>query len=93
MKIKIEGLQKSYRVIHALKKINLQIGTGLFGLLGPNGAGKSTLMKILSKILPFDDGKVTIYDYDLVNASFFGHFCCCGIEYSRIVFCRYKSLI
>lgn len=67
MTIKIEGLHKSYRKFQALKNINLQIETGLFGLLGPNGAGKSTLMKILSTILPFGDGKVSIYDYDLVE--------------------------
>lgn len=67
MTIKIEGLQKSYRTFHALKKINLQIGMGIYGLLGPNGAGKSTLMKILSTILPFEEGKVIIYDYDLVK--------------------------
>lgn len=65
--IKIEGLQKRYRKFQALKNINLHTETGLFGLLGPNGAGKSTLMKILSTILPFDEGKITIYDYDLVK--------------------------
>lgn len=63
--IKIEGLNKSYRNFQALKDIDLQVETGLFGLLGPNGAGKTTLMKILSTILPFKDGVVTIYDYDL----------------------------
>ncbi|CAH2715130.1 putative ABC transporter ATP-binding protein YxlF [Neobacillus rhizosphaerae] len=65
--LKIEGLQKNYRKFQALKNINLHMETGLFGLLGPNGAGKSTLMKILSTILPFQDGKVTIYDFDLVK--------------------------
>ena len=63
--IKITGLSKSYRKIQVLKDINLQIDTGLYGLLGPNGAGKTTLMKILSTILPWKDGQVTIYDYDL----------------------------
>lgn len=67
MTIKIEGLQKSYRKFQALKNINLQIETGLFGLLGPNGAGKSTLMSILSTTLPFQTGKVSIYNYDLVS--------------------------
>ncbi|MBS4220411.1 ABC transporter ATP-binding protein [Bacillus sp. FJAT-49711] len=65
--IKIEGLQKSYRTFQALKNINLHMETGLFGLLGPNGAGKSTLMKILSTILPFQEGTITIYDFDLIK--------------------------
>lgn len=65
--VKIEGLQKNYRKFQALKDIDLQIGTGLFGLLGPNGAGKSTLMKILSTLLPWNDGDVEIYNYDLLQ--------------------------
>lgn len=65
--LQIEGLQKKYRKLQALKNINLHMETGLFGLLGPNGAGKSTLMKILSTILPFQEGKVTIYGFDLVK--------------------------
>lgn len=65
--IKIKGLSKSYRKIQVLKDVDLQIDTGLFGLLGPNGAGKTTLMKILSTILPWKDGEVTIYDYDLLK--------------------------
>lgn len=67
MTVNIEGLNKSFRTFHALKNINLQIETGLFGLLGPNGAGKSTLMNIISTILPLDEGKVTVYGHDLVN--------------------------
>ena len=65
--VNIEGLNKSYRKFQALKDIDLQIETGLFGLLGPNGAGKTTLMKILSTILPWKDGLVTVYDYDLLK--------------------------
>lgn len=65
--IKIEGLNKSYGKEQVLKDINLQIDTGLFGLLGPNGAGKTTLMKVLSTILPWKEGEVTIYDYDLLT--------------------------
>lgn len=63
--IKIEGLHKSYGKVQVLKDVDLHIDTGLFGLLGPNGAGKTTLMKILSTILPWKEGQVTIYDYNL----------------------------
>lgn len=63
--IKIEGLSKSYGKVQVLKDIDLQIDSGLFGLLGPNGAGKTTLMKVLSTILPWKNGQVTIYDFDL----------------------------
>ena len=67
--IKIEGLSKSYGKVQVLKEVDLQISTGLFGLLGPNGAGKTTLMKILSTTLPWNEGQVTIYDYNLLKES------------------------
>lgn len=63
--VKIDGVSKSYRKFQALHNIDLQIEKGLYGLLGPNGAGKTTLMKILSTILPFQDGEVMIYNFNL----------------------------
>ncbi|WP_368654320.1 ABC transporter ATP-binding protein [Ornithinibacillus sp. 4-3] len=67
--IYIKGLNKSYKKFQALKDIHLQIEPGLFGLLGPNGAGKSTLMNIISTILTWDEGQVSVYDYDLKKDS------------------------
>ncbi len=43
----VQGLEKRYGTIAALRGIDLEVAEGeLFGLLGPNGAGKSTLVKI-----------------------------------------------
>jgi len=43
----VQGLEKRYGSITALRGIDLELADGeLFGLLGPNGAGKSTLVKI-----------------------------------------------
>jgi ABC-type multidrug transport system ATPase subunit len=50
---------------HALKDVNLEIPTGMFGLLGPNGAGKSTLMRILTTLQEPTSGEVSIFGYDL----------------------------
>src|SRR4051794_4990814 len=45
--LEVRGLQKAYGSVHALRGVDLEVGSGeLFGLLGPNGAGKSTLVKI-----------------------------------------------
>ncbi len=66
MRIKIENLNKVYRNgNYALKNLNLEIPTGMFGLLGPNGAGKSTLMRILVTLMKPSSGKVLVDDFDL----------------------------
>jgi ABC-type multidrug transport system ATPase subunit len=52
---------------HALKDINLDIPTGMFGLLGPNGAGKSTLMRILVALMEPTSGDVNVFGYDLLK--------------------------
>ena len=32
---------------------------GIEGLIGPNGAGKTTLMRLITRRLPADSGKIT----------------------------------
>lgn len=66
MKITIENLTKIYKNgIQALRDINLEINSGMFGLLGPNGAGKTTLMRILVTLMKPTSGRVTVDGLDL----------------------------
>jgi ABC-2 type transport system ATP-binding protein len=66
MKIEIQGLNKIYpNGNHALKDINLEFGTGMFGLLGPNGAGKSSLMRILVTLMKPTSGIVMVDGRDI----------------------------
>jgi ABC-type multidrug transport system ATPase subunit len=59
MDIKITGLNQIYdNGTHALKDINLEFGSGMFGLLGPNGAGKSTLMRIMVTLMKPSSGTI-----------------------------------
>ncbi len=68
MSITIKKLNKIYpNGNHALKDVNLEIPTGMFGLLGPNGAGKSTLMRILVALMEPTSGQVEICGYDLMK--------------------------
>jgi len=66
MKIEIHGLNQIYpNGNHALKNINLELGTGMFGLLGPNGAGKSSLMRIIVTLMKPTSGVVLVDGIDI----------------------------
>jgi len=66
--ISIRNLNKRYPNGNlALKDINMEIPSGMFGLLGPNGAGKSTLMRILVALMEPTTGEVDVFGYDLMK--------------------------
>ncbi len=57
----LEGVNKSFPGVHALKDISMEVHRGeIVGLIGENGAGKSTLMKILSGVYQPDTGHILI---------------------------------
>jgi len=68
--IEIKDLKKSFFVkgknIEAVKGINLSVEQGeVFGFLGPNGAGKTTSLRMLTTLLPIDEGEAKIFGYDV----------------------------
>ena len=68
MSISIRSLNKKYpNGNHALKDINMEIPTGMFGLLGPNGAGKSTLMRILVALMEPTSGEIEVFGHNLLK--------------------------
>jgi ABC-2 type transport system ATP-binding protein len=68
MKLLIQNLSKTYsNGTQAMKDINLDISSGLFGLLGPNGAGKSSLMRTLATLQDVDSGTATLGNIDVLN--------------------------
>lgn len=63
--IQIEHISKKYGQQQALSDVSFTMQKGeIIGLLGVNGAGKSTLMKILSGIIPPDEGKINFFGKD-----------------------------
>ena len=65
--VEIKNLDKSYEETPVLKSLNLDIPKGtVFGLIGPNGAGKSTLIGILTGLLSFEGGEISIHGMKLV---------------------------
>ncbi|UII19423.1 ABC transporter ATP-binding protein [Fulvivirga ligni] len=66
MNIEIKGLTKVYPNGHAaIRNIDLEIGSGMFGLLGPNGAGKSSFMRTLVTVQQASSGTILINGMDI----------------------------
>ena len=64
--LKVENLNFEYPDTPVLRDVNFTLHKGDFlGIIGANGAGKSTLIKIILKILPFTQGKITLFGEDL----------------------------
>ncbi len=64
--IQVHNLSKSYGSNKVLKGIDLKVERGtMLALLGPNGAGKTTTVRILSTLLSFDSGKVSVEGHDV----------------------------
>ena len=62
------GLGKTFGDIRAVDGVSFRIAEReIFGLLGPNGAGKTTIIRILSTVLPPDEGEVTIGGHSIAT--------------------------
>jgi ABC-2 type transport system ATP-binding protein len=66
--IQVKGLQKSYKQLHVLTSVDLEVKKGsIFALLGSNGAGKTTIVKILTTLLKPDGGTATVNGFDVTS--------------------------
>jgi len=60
--LKMQGIQKYFSGVHALKGVNFELRAGeVHALMGENGAGKSTLIKVLCGIHKRDGGSVELF--------------------------------
>ncbi|MBY8874270.1 ATP-binding cassette domain-containing protein [Micromonospora sp. PLK6-60] len=66
--IQVRGLEKSYRELHVLRGVDLDVARGsIFALLGSNGAGKTTVVRILATLLKPDAGTAGVNGFDVVR--------------------------
>jgi ABC-2 type transport system ATP-binding protein len=64
----VQGLEKSYKEVRALRGVDFEVARGsIFALLGANGAGKTTVIKILSTLLKPDAGTATVAGLDVAR--------------------------
>jgi len=64
----LEGVNKNYGDIPALRGINFSVRAGeVVALLGPNGAGKTTAVKLLLGLLQPNSGRARVFGGDPTN--------------------------
>ncbi|WP_239613742.1 sugar ABC transporter ATP-binding protein [Cohnella mopanensis] len=57
--VKMEGIEKHFAGVHALKDCQFELRSGeVHALVGENGAGKSTMMKVLTGVYGKDEGRI-----------------------------------
>jgi D-xylose transport system ATP-binding protein len=57
--LSLRGISKRFGAVQALTKVDFEVLPGeVVALVGDNGAGKSTLIKVISGIIPIDEGEV-----------------------------------
>jgi len=61
MSVRLNNISKYYGIQAALKGVSFEVQRGqIVGFIGPNGAGKSTTMKIITGIIPANEGEVWV---------------------------------
>jgi ABC-2 type transport system ATP-binding protein len=60
--VTIRGLRKMFGTHAAVDGVDLAVHAGeILGVLGPNGAGKTTTIRVLTTLLPYDEGSVKVF--------------------------------
>lgn len=64
--LEVEGLEKSFGGLQALKSLSFAVEPGeIFGLIGPNGSGKTTTVNLLTGIYNPSGGRFCVAGRDL----------------------------
>ena len=57
--LELNGVEKYFGAVHAIRGINLAIEKGEFVVfVGPSGCGKSTLLRLIAGLEPIDAGQI-----------------------------------
>jgi ABC-2 type transport system ATP-binding protein len=64
--VEIANVSHRYGEHQAISGLSLSINTGeIFAILGPNGSGKTTLFRVLSTLIPIQQGEARVLGHDL----------------------------
>ncbi|WP_020575036.1 ABC transporter ATP-binding protein [Actinopolymorpha alba] len=64
--VSLHGLSYHFNEHQAVADLDLEVRPGeVFGLLGPNGAGKTTTIRVLTTLLPLQEGAARVFGFDV----------------------------
>ncbi|GAA0350948.1 amino acid ABC transporter ATP-binding protein [Alkalibacterium iburiense] len=70
IKLRTEGLRKSFGDLEVLKGLDLEVAEGeVVVIIGPSGSGKSTFLRCMNLLEEVNGGRVIIDDHDLTDPS------------------------
>lgn len=59
--VDVQMISGGYSSVPIIKDVSFSVEKGsFFGILGPNGSGKTTLLKMISGVLPFQAGRLSV---------------------------------
>ncbi|MBN2170113.1 MAG: ABC transporter ATP-binding protein [Candidatus Krumholzibacteriota bacterium] len=86
--VQLDGASVFYGEVVGLSRVSLSLAPGITGIVGPNGSGKSTLMKVVTGLMPPDEGSVRV----LGEAPFTSHAVRCRIGFVPALECFHENL-
>ena len=67
--IEVQDLTKTFGTTVAVDHISFSVQEGeIFGFLGPNGAGKTTTVRMLTGVIPPDEGTALVLGHDILRS-------------------------
>ena len=81
--VTVEQLSHDYGRRQAICDLSLSVAAGeIFTLLGPNGSGKTTLFRLLSTLMPLQQGAVSVLGFDLARQR---RACLCSVDKANVL--------
>ncbi|MEO4053813.1 ABC transporter ATP-binding protein [Solibacillus sp. CAU 1738] len=68
--LKVDNVSIRYEHKQVVRNFSFHVASGdVVSIIGPNGSGKSTLLKAIARMLPYDNGSITLNNVNMKSMS------------------------